>query len=244
VASKQVTMVRWSTVAALLHAGAGGLLYVAASRSAPALEGELSVQVWTTIDVAALSPAAIAPEPDGAVGWEPTSPAKKPRPRHEIALASSARAAAVPAELAAEPDPAGEIPAMEPPAAAAQEAREADAALAADRAPPPAPAPPLASAAPARWLQLPARIAKALRLYDTFPRLPEPLRAPGAAYVVVLDVCVSNEGAVSDVMITRGATDPLDTAVRAAVRTWRYRPLIVAGTPMPFCHVVQIDYRM
>jgi protein TonB len=101
-----------------------------------------------------------------------------------------------------------------------------------------------AAVAAARPTHVGSEVAKALRVYDAFPGLPEPMRAAGAEHVVVVDVCVSDAGAVSDVVITRGAAAALDSTLRATIRTWRYRPLFVSGAPMPFCHTVQIDYRM
>ena len=53
---------------------------------------------------------------------------------------------------------------------------------------------------------------------------------------------VSTAGAVTDATLRTQAVPALDRIVLAAVRTWRYRPLFVAGQPHPFCHEIAIQY--
>ena len=86
-------------------------------------------------------------------------------------------------------------------------------------------------------------VAAALRLYDHFPRIPEPLRGTPGEYAMMVDVCVSERGQVSQVNISPTGSELLVRTLREAVHTWRYRPLVIAGTPRPFCHVVRVIYR-
>ena len=86
-------------------------------------------------------------------------------------------------------------------------------------------------------------VAAALRVYDHFPRIPEPLRNVAGEYPMLVDVCVSERGQVSQVNITPTGVELLERTLREAVHTWRYRPLVIGGTPRPFCHSVRVIYR-
>jgi hypothetical protein len=61
-------------------------------------------------------------------------------------------------------------------------------------------------------------------------------------YLVALEVCVDERGAVSEVNLLSSAAPRLDRMVAAAAGGWRYRPLELAGAAIPFCHAVVIKY--
>lgn len=86
------------------------------------------------------------------------------------------------------------------------------------------------------------REATALRVRDYFPRLPAASWPEARPYIVQVAVCVSEAGSVSDAVLQSSASPSLDPVVLAAVRSWRYRPRLVAGEPRPFCHGVTIAY--
>jgi TonB family protein len=82
-----------------------------------------------------------------------------------------------------------------------------------------------------------------LRTFDRFPTLPDSCWPPGRqTNAVLLEICVSERGDVNDVVIRQSAGDEVDAYVRESVRTWRYRPRMVKGTPMPFCHPIRVVY--
>jgi hypothetical protein len=91
-----------------------------------------------------------------------------------------------------------------------------------------------------RWLT--ASEARYLRIHDVFPDLPSSLRQGRAAYLVQARICVDPDGEVATVRIEHGAEPTLDGAIVAAVRTWRYRPLVLAGIARPFCHLMLFNY--
>ncbi len=93
---------------------------------------------------------------------------------------------------------------------------------------------------PPKWID--ADLAKELRTHDPLPRLPPAMRAASVNYVVLFEICVSREGTVTDVTVPGARNDPLVDALRATVRTWRYRPLVVNGSAVPFCHLTRIRY--
>jgi TonB family protein len=88
----------------------------------------------------------------------------------------------------------------------------------------------------------PLKESTALRTYDFFPPLPAAQWSGDRPYVIVLEVCVSAEGTVSDVALLRPASRVLDAVVVEAVRTWRYKPRLVDGRVRAFCHLVAIKY--
>jgi hypothetical protein len=97
------------------------------------------------------------------------------------------------------------------------------------------------SPAPAeRWV--PPGEARDLRLYDVYPVMPQSVWARAARYAVNLAICVSNDGAVSDVTVRGGGGPGVETVLRDAIQTWRYRPRMVAGVAVPFCHQMNIQY--
>jgi hypothetical protein len=83
-------------------------------------------------------------------------------------------------------------------------------------------------------------VARALRVYDAFPSL---TGDPAARHQqVVLEVCVSERGLVSRATVGASAMNAFQERVRAAVLTWRYRPLLINGRTIPFCHLLRIIY--
>jgi hypothetical protein len=82
-----------------------------------------------------------------------------------------------------------------------------------------------------------------LRTYETFPSLPDGSYSwRKRSYVFYLQVCVAENGLVDEVVVKRGARPDLDAHLSTAIRTWRYRPWIVSGSPRPFCHPLRITY--
>jgi hypothetical protein len=95
----------------------------------------------------------------------------------------------------------------------------------------------------------PARIsmdhAAYLRTYEVFPSpLPDSCWPPGrVANSMLVEVCVTERGDVSDVVIRQSAGSDADTFLSSAIRSWRYRPRLVMGSPRPFCHPIRIVYK-
>lgn len=110
--------------------------------------------------------------------------------------------------------------------------------------PPPAPALIAASnpVPPTRTPVIGPEIARALRVYDTFPMLLAQNSLSRAE--VMVEVCVSDHGQVSDAVIAEGGMRAIDNTLRTAIRSWRYRPLLVNGAPTPFCHFMRIKYAL
>src|SRR6185436_8725019 len=110
--------------------------------------------------------------------------------------------------------------------------------------PPPAPVARIADEPipPTRAPVIAPDTARALRVYDTYPMILAQASLTRAE--VLVEVCVSDHGQVSDAVIAQGGMAAFDHTLRAAIRSWRYRPLVVNGAPTPFCHYMRIKYAM
>jgi hypothetical protein len=99
-----------------------------------------------------------------------------------------------------------------------------------------------APARPAQPVHITSGVARALRIHDVFPRMPELLRLQQRTETVDAEICVSEQGSVSAVRL-RGGSATLEKVLREAMLQWRYRPLLLQGTARSFCHGVHLVYR-
>ena len=98
-------------------------------------------------------------------------------------------------------------------------------------------------APPAAPKFLPPNIGEAQKLSGERGFMPVPLRTPGAVYRLLIKVCVSTTGSVDKLTIMQ-PSDPLanEEALRV-LKSWRFRPFMVNGTPAPFCYPQRIEFR-
>lgn len=97
-----------------------------------------------------------------------------------------------------------------------------------------------AGGAPTRIL--PEALGKLQRLSGAAPAFPAQLAKHGAQFIVMTKVCVSASGSVENVDLMKRADPLLDANVIAAVKAWRYRPLLAGDTPVPFCTFVRFEF--
>lgn len=75
------------------------------------------------------------------------------------------------------------------------------------------------------------------------PVYPEIAKAARTSAMLILEATVGVDGRVQDVKILRG--HPLfDESAVAAVRQWRYQPLLLNGIPMPFVATVTVQFNI
>jgi protein TonB len=85
------------------------------------------------------------------------------------------------------------------------------------------------------------RTPKLLNRVD--PEYPEIAKAARTSAILILEATVGVDGRVQDVKILRG--HPLfDDSALAAVRQWRYQPLLLNGIPMPFVASVTVQFNI
>jgi hypothetical protein len=104
----------------------------------------------------------------------------------------------------------------------------------------------LAAPAPGRPMKasyLSESVGKYFRTYEVYPSLIDSYWSGGTTtYLLAVEICVSTDGEVSNVTFQQGANEDVDKLVGSAIRSWRYRPRIVGGSPRPFCHPIRIEY--
>jgi hypothetical protein len=107
--------------------------------------------------------------------------------------------------------------------------------------------PPVAIEAPPRSegaATVPPEVARALRVYESFPNMAVEFMPGGRHQPVTLEVCVSERGMVTRATVGSSTVDAFQERVRAAALTWRYRPLLMSGRAIPFCHLIRVTYEM
>ena len=110
--------------------------------------------------------------------------------------------------------------------------------------PPPPPPPPPPPAAP----KGPVRVGGQIQM-PTLLRRVEPVYPPMAVSahlqgVVILEAIVNEEGTVREVKVLRSVNPLLDREALTAVRQWRYAPVVLNGTPVPFVLTVSLSFSL
>jgi outer membrane biosynthesis protein TonB len=75
------------------------------------------------------------------------------------------------------------------------------------------------------------------------PTLPADLNVNGMVVWGLFKVCVTTEGTVSEVKIIKSADKSVDDSWVAKLKSWRYRPYVFNGHPVPFCYPLRLEVR-
>ena len=75
------------------------------------------------------------------------------------------------------------------------------------------------------------------------PAYPQIARAAGVQGVVILEVVIGADGAVSNARVLR-SIPPLDQAALDAVRQWRYEPTLLNGVPTPVIMTATVNFSL
>jgi TonB family protein len=95
-----------------------------------------------------------------------------------------------------------------------------------------------------QWMQLyaPARVRIGANVAaNNLISKVEPVAPPGSQGVVVLEVEISKEGVVDSVRVING-TSPLSDAAVAAVKQWRYKPVLLNGEPTSVVTTINVNF--
>ena len=106
---------------------------------------------------------------------------------------------------------------------------------------PPPPPPPPASRQPVRTG---GQIGAPALLHRVDPEYPDLAVRAKIQGLVVLEALVDEDGGVADVKILRSAGEVLDRAALAAVRQWRYSPLLLNGTRERFILTISLAFNL
>jgi periplasmic protein TonB len=105
-------------------------------------------------------------------------------------------------------------------------------------APPPPPPPPV-ERAPVR---IGGQIKTPALLHRVEPEYPDIAAAARLTGLVILEALVDNTGCVESVKVLRSGHPLLDREAVAALKQWRYTPLVLNGTPTPFVLTVTFNF--
>ena len=72
-------------------------------------------------------------------------------------------------------------------------------------------------------------------------KLPPALERSGVTLYAIVRVCVSAQGAVTDVRVLKGAGPAIDPQIPSVLGRWRYRPFTLNGQPTPFCYPLRYE---
>ena len=75
------------------------------------------------------------------------------------------------------------------------------------------------------------------------PAYPPTARAAGVQGVVILEITIGEDGAVSNARVLR-SIPLLDQAALDAVRQWRYEPTLLNGAPTPVIMTATVNFSL
>ncbi len=106
--------------------------------------------------------------------------------------------------------------------------------------PPPPPPPPPKAAGP---IQLPEDGTPPSPISKPQPPYPEDLKSEGIEGTVVVRFVVTEAGDVSSITVVRGHPR-LDPIVISTVKTWKFKPAVVAGHPVATFQVARFNFKI
>ena len=109
-------------------------------------------------------------------------------------------------------------------------------------APPPPPPPP--AALPRGPVRVGGQISEPTLLHRVEPVYPSAAVAARVQGIAILETIVDEEGRVTDVRVLRSANPLLDREAIAAVRQWRYKPVMLNGIPVRLVLTVTLSFRL
>jgi protein TonB len=178
----------------------------------------------------------LAKEPEPAAEPPPPPPpaekkAQAPRPRLASPLS-------VPDDKPAEKDPVPQQAAEEQ-----EEEKPAEPAIA-SAAPRPPPLP-VVKAKPAikKPIRLTEDMPKPVQITMKTPEYPSDAKAAGIEGVVVIKYVIGEDGSVRDVKALKGPPELQATCI-AAVKSWRFQPVMVDGSPTAVVRVARFPFRI
>jgi TonB family protein len=101
---------------------------------------------------------------------------------------------------------------------------------------------PQAAATSSQPLTIPARELQTLKIAGDNPVYPPEAKKEKIQGWVVLEAWIGADGRVGELRVVKSPTSLLSESAKTAVRTWRYRPYLVNGKPVPIRTTVHVGY--
>ena len=99
----------------------------------------------------------------------------------------------------------------------------------------------ISSSGPAGPVRVGGNIRVPTRIQFVEPAYPPTARAAGVQGVVILELVIGTDGAVSNARVLRSIPQ-LDQAALDAVRQWRYEPTLLNGVPVPVIMTATVNF--
>jgi protein TonB len=173
------------------------------------------------------------PEPEPP----PPAPADAPKPAPRPKVASPLE---VPDDKPEEKDP---TPAQLEPPAEIEEVDEAPVAAVASSAPAAPPPPPKPKPVVRKAVRLTEDMPKPVVIEMNTPSYPPDAKNAGIEGVVIVKYLVGEDGRVRDAKVLKGPPELRETCL-ATVKTWRFQPLTVDGSPISFVKIARFPFRI
>ncbi|HEX6640613.1 MAG TPA: energy transducer TonB, partial [Thermoanaerobaculia bacterium] len=95
-----------------------------------------------------------------------------------------------------------------------------------------------------RWLKIEPPIVAPVTETRVEPTYPDDYRRARIAGLVVLEVAISETGAVENVAVIKSLAPGLDMAAVNAVRQWKFKPATRDGKPVPVLFNLTINFKL
>ena len=99
----------------------------------------------------------------------------------------------------------------------------------------------ISSSGPGGPVRVGGNIRTPTRTHGVEPAYPPTARAAGIQGVIILEIVIGEDGAVSNARVLR-SIPLLDQAALDAVRQWRYEPTLLNGVPTPVIMTVTVNF--
>jgi periplasmic protein TonB len=110
-------------------------------------------------------------------------------------------------------------------------------------APPPPPPPAKPKVVVRKPVRLTEDMPKPVQTLMRTPEYPSSAKLAGIEGVVIVKYVVGEDGSVRDAKVLKGPPE-LTEACLAAVRTWRFQPMVVDGAPIAFVKIARFPFRI
>ena len=99
------------------------------------------------------------------------------------------------------------------------------------------------SSAPGGPVRVGGNIRPPTRTHFVEPAYPQIARAAGIQGVMILEIVIGADGAISNARVLR-SIPLLDQAALDAVRQWRYEPTLLNGAPTPVIMTATVNFSL
>jgi protein TonB len=99
----------------------------------------------------------------------------------------------------------------------------------------------ISSSGPGGPVRVGGNIRAPMRTQFVEPVYPPTARAAGIQGVIILEIVIGEDGAVSNARVLR-SIPPLDQAAIDAVRQWRFEPTLLNGVPTPVIMTATVNF--